>query len=109
MISQLAITEVLSAVARRKREGELRANQASRVRTAVLSDADSGSFAVLDLDPDVHREAERLLLTAESINLRTLDALHIALAVLGQASHLITFDRRRQEAAAHANLTVIAL
>ena len=78
MISELAITEVLSAVARRRREGMITAYQALEIRDAVLADADSGSFHRLDLSPVVHREAERLLFHIESVALRTLDALHIA-------------------------------
>ena len=109
MISELAITEVLSAVARRKREGELRAKQANEIRAAVLGDADSGSFGRLDLNPDVHREAERLLFATDSSPLRTLDALHIALASSGRASHILTFDRRMREVAAQAGLNVIEL
>jgi hypothetical protein len=109
IISELAITEVLSAVARRKREGELRAKHANEIRDAVLADADSGAFRRLDLDPEVHRVAERLLLATESLPLRTLDALHIALAFSGAASHVLTFDRRMREAAAQAGLNVIEL
>lgn len=109
MISQLAITEVLSAVARRKREGELRANLASRIRKTLLSDARSGSFGLLDLNPAVHREAERLLLATESLPLRTLDALHIALAISGAASYLLTFDRRMAGAAEQAGIAAIQL
>jgi hypothetical protein len=107
MISELAITEVLSAVARRKREGELRAKHANEIRDAVLSDAGSGAFARLDLSPEVHRFTERLLLATDSLPLRTLDALHIALAFSGEASHLLTFDRRMQEAAVQAGLHAI--
>jgi len=86
MISELAITEVLSAVARRKREGELRPELANQIRGALLADADSGSFARLHLDPAVHREAQRPLLATDSLPLRTLDALHIALAFSGRSN-----------------------
>jgi len=109
MISELAITEVLSAVARRKREGELKPELANRIRDAVLADADSGSFARLHLDPAVHRVAERLLLTTDSVPLRTLDALHLALAFSGAATHVLTFDRRMREAALQSGLNVIDL
>ena len=109
MISELAITEVLSAVARRKREGELKPELANRIRDAVLADADSGSFARLHLDPAVHRVAERLLLTTDSVPLRTLDALHLALAFSGVATHVLTFDRRMREAALQSGLNVIDL
>jgi predicted nucleic acid-binding protein len=109
MISELAITEVLSAIARRKREGELSSDVAIRIRDALLADADSGAFARLHLDPAVHREAERLLLSTTAVPLRTLDALHLALAFSGAATHLLTFDRRMREAALQYGLNVIDL
>jgi predicted nucleic acid-binding protein len=109
MISELTITEVLSAVARRKREGELSSDMANRIRDALLADADSGAFARLHLDPVVHREAERLLLTTTSVPLRTLDALHLALAFSGAATHLLTFDRKMRDAALQSGLNVIDL
>jgi uncharacterized protein len=109
MISELAITEVLSAVARRRREGGLRPKLANQIRDAVLADADSGSFARLHLDPAVHREAERLVLGMASLPLRTLDALHLALAFSGAATHILTFDRRMREAAVQSGLNVIDL
>ena len=109
MISELSITEVLSATARRKREGELSADAANRIRDALLSDADGGAFLRLHLDPAVHREAERLLLTGTAVPLRTLDALHLALAFSGSATHVLTFDRRMREAALHTGLNVVNL
>jgi len=103
-ISELAITEVLSAVARRRREGEISAGEATEIRDALLADANDGIYGRLDLGRNVHRDAERLLLTVESVPLRTLDALHISLASEGGCTHLVTFDRRMGEAAAHAGL-----
>jgi uncharacterized protein len=107
MISELAITEVLSAVARRKREGLIDAEQAFQIRDALLADAGSGVFDLLDLDPAVHREAERLLLSADSLPLRTLDALHVALALSGSTSHIITFDARMRAVALQVGLKVV--
>lgn len=107
MISELAITEVLSAVARRKREGALTADQALEIRDALLADANSGSFERLDLSPVVHREAERLLLSTDSLSLRTLDVLHIALAFSGAATHIVTYDVRMRAAAGQAGLKVV--
>ena len=109
MISELAITEVLSAVARKRRDGELQSNQANRIRDALLTDAQSGAFKRLDLDPSVHREAERLLFATDAVSLRTLDALHIALAFSGAATHMVTFDRRMAEAAAQTGLRVVTV
>jgi uncharacterized protein len=108
-ISELAITEVMSALARRRREGALTARQANRVRDAVFSDAQSGSFRRLDLSPVIHRQAERILLSTDSIPLRTLDALHIALAIFGEARSIVTFDVRLAEAAAVHGLQAVQL
>ena len=107
MISELAITEILSAVARRRREGVLTAHQALAIRDAVLRDADSGSFVRLDMSPLVHREAERLMFQIESVALRTLDALHVAVALLGLATHVVTYDARMRSAAMQAGLKAL--
>ena len=107
LISELAITEVLSAVARKRREGLLDAPQASEIRDAILADADSGSICRLDLSPLIHREAERLLLHVESVHLRTLDALHVALALQGSAAYIVTYDARMGAVALHAGLKVV--
>ena len=109
MISELAITEVLSAVARRRREGMITARQALDIRDALLADADSGSFHRLDMSPVVHREAERLLFHIDSIALRTLDALHVAAALLGSATQVATYDARMRATALHAGLKTVDL
>jgi uncharacterized protein len=109
MISELVITEVMSAVARRRREGVLSAAQAHAIRDAVLSDAGSGCFQRLDLNPSVHRKAEGMLLSTDSVPLRTLDALHIALALSGAATRVITFDARMANAAALHGMHVVEL
>jgi uncharacterized protein len=109
LISELAVTEVLSAIGRRKREGDLSSAMANRIRDALLADAESGAFARLHLEPAVHRVAERLLLATTSVPLRTLDALHLALAFSGGATHLLTFDTSLREAALQAGLNAIDL
>jgi len=109
MISELCITEVTSAVARRKREGLLNAKQANEIRNALLADADSGCFRRLDITPAIHREAERMLLSTESLALGTLDALHVALALSGQAQRVITFDVRMADAAVLYGLEIVEL
>jgi len=109
MISELSVTEVLSAVARRRREGALDVKQAREIRDAIVSDAASGSFRRLDLTPATHREAERILLSTESVPLRTLDALHLALAIAGDARRIVTFDGRMAVAANLYGLQVVPL
>ena len=107
LISELTLTEILSAAARRRREGALSPYQANEIREALLADADSGSFQRLSLDPVVHRVAERLLFALESLPLRTLDALHIAVALCASATYIATYDARMREAATRAGLRVI--
>jgi hypothetical protein len=80
------------------------AADANDVRDALHADAGDGTYGRLDLSRDIHREAERLLLTVDSLPLRALDALHLALALAGGCSHVVTFDRRMGEAAVHAGL-----
>ena len=106
LISELVITEVLSTIARKRREGKCSAVLASEIRDLLLAHVDSGYYGRLHLDPVVHREAERLLLL-ESIALRTLDALHVALALSAPATHIITYDNRLRAAAQHAGLKAI--
>ena len=107
MTSELSITEVLSAVARRKREGLLDSENANQIKDALLADAKS--FRRLELSPALHRQAERLLLSSEKIPVRTLDALHIALALSGGAEQVATFDVRMAEAAMLHGLQVVSL
>jgi predicted nucleic acid-binding protein len=107
IISDLTVTEVISAVARRKREGGLNSKRAREIHDAVISDMRSGSFRCLDSGPSIHREAERILLSTESVHLRTLDALHIALAISGSARLLITFDSRLAEVASLLGLQLV--
>jgi predicted nucleic acid-binding protein len=109
IISELCCTEVISAVARRNREGALGARQANEIRITLLADARSGSFRRLDITPAIHREAERILMSTGSVPLRTLDALHIALALSGQAQRVVTFDPRLAEAAALNGLEIVQL
>jgi predicted nucleic acid-binding protein len=108
-ISELGITEVLSAVARRRREHALTIRQASQIRDALIDDARSGTLQLLQLSPTVHREAERLLLGFDTVPLRTLDALHVALAISGNADWMVTFDQRMAEASLHAGLRVVKI
>ena len=58
-----------------------------------------------ELTPPTHRRAERLLLTSGSA-LRSLDALHIALAIDAGVATMVTFDSRLAEVASGQHLFV---
>ncbi len=109
LASDLAVTEVVSAVARRVRDGQLREPQALRVYEALLDDLASGVFLRQDLDSQAHRAAERLLLQRPGPGLRAADALHLALALGAGTRTLLTYDDRLAVAAAASGLHVLAV
>jgi predicted nucleic acid-binding protein len=102
-VSDLALTEVLAAFARRRRRGG-RDDIAPRLHAALVSDLESGMFRRVDLAPPTHRAAERLLLSS-TIPLRTADALHLALAMTAGVAAILTFDKHLAAAARRLGLT----
>jgi len=100
IVSELAVTELSSTIARRAREGDLSAAHAQRLYQRILQDCAGGEFRRAELTAGVHRDAERLLLgLGRRVALRAADALHLALAAAHTAQVLITFDTRMRAAA----------
>jgi len=99
-VSDLAVTEVASAMACRVRERQLRRREMAEAYRALAGEVAEGRFLRAELTPSSHREAERLLMTlGERLPLRAADGLHLALAALAGARTLVTFDRRMTMAA----------
>ena len=103
IISDLALTEMASALGRRAREGLLSRHEAERLYREASKLLSSSRHA--ELTPPIHRRAERLLVSL-SLPLRALDALHLATALDAQASTLVSFDPRLRDAAASQGLFV---
>jgi predicted nucleic acid-binding protein len=100
IVSDLAVTELTSAVARRVRDGDLSLAHGRRVYQRLLGDLEAGQFLRVELNAEAHREAERLLLAVgRRTPLRAADALHLALAGAHRARALLSFDARMQAAA----------
>jgi predicted nucleic acid-binding protein len=99
LVSDLALTEVVSALARRFHQGALTRDAARRVQHAIVGRLDAGAYRRVELTRDVHRRAEHLLLTPTGTSLRAADALHLALATSGQAASMASFDVRLGAAA----------
>ena len=97
VLSDLTLTEMASALGRRRREGLLTQAESRRLHRDAEKLAVSCRRA--ELTPPVHRRAERLLLTSREIPLRALDALHLALALDAGAATLVTYDPRLRQAA----------
>ncbi|MGH7709104.1 MAG: type II toxin-antitoxin system VapC family toxin [Vulcanimicrobiaceae bacterium] len=98
LISDLAITEIVSSLARRFREGGVARDAIGRLHSELLGHVESGFYRRIDLTPEVHREAERLLRSLDGVALRAADALHLSLALSAGSRSLVTFDRRLAEA-----------
>lgn len=104
LVSDLAITEIVSAIARRHREGSLPLVSCARLHRRILADIEAELYVRTHLVPDTHREAERLLLAVDGIALRGVDALHLALASLAGAAAIVTYDRKLAGAALRIGL-----
>jgi predicted nucleic acid-binding protein len=97
--SDLAVTEIVSSLCRRRREGSLTTAVVTRLHRALLGHIEAGVYRRSELIPAAHREAERLLISVGAVPLRALDALHLALALGADAASLVTWDRRLGTAA----------
>jgi predicted nucleic acid-binding protein len=105
ILSDLAVTEVASAVARRCREGVMKPVAAKAVVARILREQESGVFTLAQASRGTHRAAERLL-TSLAVPLRAGDALHLALALQEGATLVVTYDERLAAAAVAAGLGV---
>ena len=95
LISELTLTELTSAIARRVREGVIEAASARRIYQQLFRDVRVGEYRLLDITSATHREAERLLLTiGRHAPIRAGESLHLATAALANARALVTYDRQ---------------
>ena len=103
IVSDLALTEMASALGRRAREQRLTREGAQRLYREASKLHASSQHA--ELTPPVHRRAERLMLSLTT-PLRALDALHLATALDAEVATVVTFDPYLRDAAAAQGLFV---
>jgi len=106
LVSDLAVTEVASSLARRRREGAIETAAVVRLYRALLAHLEDQVFRRIELIPGTHREAEKLLLSLGAVPLRSADALHLALAMADDAACVVTYDARLSDAARAVGLQV---
>jgi len=104
LVSDLVVTEVTLALARRLRQGTGTLEAARRMQHSILERLDGGGYQRVELTRAVHRRAEQFLLSLTEIPLRAADALHLALAASGRALSMASFDGRLRRAARAAGL-----
>lgn len=106
LVSDLAVTEIISAVARRLRQGSLGREAARRLQQAIIGRLDEGVYHRVELTREVHRRAEHFLMSLPVTPLRAADALHLALATSARAASLASFDVRLVAAARAVGLAI---
>ena len=106
LVSDLAVTEIISAIARRLRQGSLAREAARRLQHAIIGRLDEGVYHRVELTREVHRRAEHFLLSLPETPLRAADGLHLALATSARAASLASFDARLAAAARAIGLAV---
>jgi predicted nucleic acid-binding protein len=106
VVSDLAVTEVASALSRRVRQGAVTPEAARRVQRTIIESLDGSPYQRVELTRELHRRAEHLLLTLTNTPLRAADALHLALALSARAASMAVFDARLATAARAVGLAV---
>ena len=104
IVSDLALTEMASALGRRIHEGRLVPAAGQRLQREAEK---LGALCRrVESTPPIHRRAEQLLLASRDVPLRALDALHIATALDSGAATVVSFDPRLRAVAAAQSLRV---
>lgn len=106
IVSDLAVTEIISAMARRLRQGALSRVAARRLQQAIIGRLDQGLYHRVELTREVHRRAEHFLVSLPGTPLRAADALHLALAASARSASLASFDSRLAAAGRAVGLAV---
>jgi hypothetical protein len=98
-ISDLTVVEMRSLLARRRREKEIDAEMENRVFATFEEDIRQGFLVCHPLSATVAAGAANLISILPGVPLRTLDSLHLAIALEWGAKTLATFDTVMAEAA----------
>jgi len=106
-ISTLTEVEMFSALSRKIREGELSRKDAAKIVAEFLSHVDGHFYTHLLVEPHHYRLA-RDWIGLFHTNLKTLDALHLAIAH-GEGLTFVTADRGLAESAKVLALNVVML
>jgi uncharacterized protein len=106
VISSLSQTEMRSLLARRRRMGELTHELEAVIYAAFLDDITQGSLQLYSVEDARFAEAVNLIARYPEHPLRTLDALHLAVARHWEVEALATADAVMADAAASMGFAV---
>jgi uncharacterized protein len=105
-ISRLTVVELCCLLGRRRRNREIHAGAESRAIAAFEQDIAQGFLEVHPLEDQHAIQARELLVRLATVPLRTLDALHLAVATGIEAGAVATADETLAAAAAALGLDV---
>lgn len=105
-ISTLGVTEMESILSRLRRTGGLTGEEVNRIRRALGADIDSGFLVQLTVGDEDIRRAGYLMSSQPELGFRTLDAIHLAVAVTLDPDQIATADRRLADVAEALGMTV---
>ena len=109
--SAIVTVEVISALARKERSGELSRGGSREVFTKIGRDVAVGRIAIIPFGDDVVREAAKLVRLPSAgsrrVMIRALDLIHLASAVAVRSRSIVTTDARLRELAALAGMEVL--
>jgi len=92
VISELTLVELTSAISRKIREQTLSREEGARILTQIETHVEEGYYHIMPVRPRDYRVARAWLGRLQG-TLRTLDALHLAVAESDEAS-MLTADKR---------------
>jgi predicted nucleic acid-binding protein len=107
-ISRLTCIEIRCALGRRQRAGTLSSESAGQALQQFQSDLHEGLFTLHGMRDDIFLIAEEMV-AASAHGLRTLDALHLALAKVRKTASFVTADQTLSEAAIDAGFYTILI
>ena len=108
-LSDLNRLELRCMLARRSRTGELNAAQIQAAWSQFELDIASEYFELTSMPPSGWSVARELIDRVDPIALRTLDALHIAIAASLPSVTFVTADRAQRDAARLLGITTIGI
>lgn len=100
-LSSICFPEIISALNRRLRENNITKKEYLLIKDKMLEEFDS--LEIINVVPEVIAKSIYLL---EKNNLRTLDAIHIASALLWKSELFVSADKRQIFAAKKAGMKV---
>ena len=107
VVSSLTRTEMRSLLARRRRMGEIDGALESLLFAAFLDDIAAGALSLVPVADAMFDEAAQLIARYPEHPLRTLDALHLAVARHAEVDALASADGVMADAAQAMGLTVV--